>query len=382
MDAAETTAPGFLLLRLVGGPREIGQAHGRAATGLVAQNLDLYFRRFADEVGLSRPEVLRRVRRYWESVEEQSPEFASMVEGIAAGAGQSLLDVAAINLRYELLYSEFSRIGQTELGGMPAPAGECTAFAVLPEASADGHLWMGQNWDWIPGVAGLLQHITRADGLRVLCFTEAGIAGGRIGLNSAGIGLAVNGLLSNEDDWSRLGRPFHLRTWEVLCSTSLPRAAGVVAGGVRSCSANFLIGCAGSPGEGTAVDLEAAPGGICTHHPAAGTLAHANHFRDPGRLGIWQPIVEEKRSTYRRCDRMERLLAGAAALGPIASGALKAALRDHDEPPDSICRHTNPALPEGERYQTVASIIMDLHAGLLYAAAGPPCTHAYEEYHF
>ncbi len=380
MGAAET-APGFPLLRLAGGPREIGEAHGRAAAGLVAHNLELYFRRFAGEAELSRPEVLRRTRLYWESVEEQSPEFASMVEGIAGGAGQPLLDVAAMNLRYELLYSEFSRIGQTELGVMPAPAGECTAFAVVPEASADGHLWMGQNWDWIPGVAGLLQHITRAGGLRVLCFTEAGIAGGKIGMNSAGIGLAINGLLSNEDDWSRLGRPFHVRTWDVLCSTSLPQAARAVTGGVRSCSANFLIGRAGMPREGNAVDLEAAPRGICEHHPAAGTLAHANHFRDPNRLGIWQPIVEEKRSTYHRCDRMERLLAGAAARGPIAGEALQAALRDHDEPPDSICRHTNPALPEGERYQTVASIIMDLHAGLMYAAAGPPCSHPYQEHH-
>jgi len=374
------TAPGFPLLRLAGGPREVGLAHGRAAAGLVAHNLDLYFRRFADEAKLPRPEVLRRAERYWRALREQSPEFAVMVEGIAEGAGQPLPDVAAMNLRFELLYSEFSRIGQTELGGMPAPAGECTAFAILPEVSADGHLWVGQNWDWIPQVAGVLQHVTRPDGLRILCFTEAGIAGGKIGFNSAGIGLAVNGLLSNEDDWSRLGRPFHLRTWEVLCSATLSQAVGAVTNGNRSCSANFLIGQAGQPGEGTAVDLEAAPGGVCSHEPVAGTLAHANHFRDPDRLGIWQPIVEEKRSTYHRCDRMERLLADATSRGPITGETLQGMLRDHNGRPESICRHPNRELPEAERYESVASIIMDLHAGLMLVAAGPPCANAYQEH--
>lgn len=370
----------FPFLRTSGSPRAVGEAHGRAAAALVAHNIDVYFRRFADEVELPRAEVLRRTEDYWRLVKEQSPEFAGMIEGIASGAGQPLLDVAAINLRFEFLYGEFSRIGQAELGAIASPAGECTAFAVLPQASADGHLRIGQNWDWIPDVAGLLLHVTRPDGLRVLCFTEAGIAGGKIGMNSAGLGLVVNGLLSHQDDWSRMGRPFHLRTWEVLCSRTLAEAAEVVTNGVRACSANFLIAQAGSAGEGSAVDLEAAPHGVCRLEPAGGILAHANHFRDPDRLGIWQPIVEEKRSTYHRCDQMERLLSNATARGAIATDALPGILRDHEEYPDSICRHVNPSLPHAERYQTVVSIIMDLHAGEMQAAAGPPCTHAYEEY--
>ncbi len=368
------------LVRLAGTPRQVGEAHGKAVADLIAHNLEVYFRRFAEETRLDRDEVFRRAGTYWPEVRTQSPEFAAMVEGIAAGAQRPLLEIVALNLRYELLYTEFSRIGQADLGGVPAPAGECTAFAVLPEASADGHLRIGQNWDWFPEVAGLLLHVTRPDGLRVLCFTEAGIAGGKIGLNSAGLGLVVNGLLSNEDDWSRLGRPFHLRTWEVLCSTTLAGAVEAVTRDDRSCSANFLVGKAGSSGEGAAVDLEAAPRGICAHEPVAGMLAHANHFRDPERLGIWEPIVEEKRSTYHRCRRMERLLADAAARGPVAGGTLQEILRDHDERPDSICRHPNPALPEAERYQTVVSIIMDLHAGRMHAAAGPPCVSAYQEY--
>jgi isopenicillin-N N-acyltransferase-like protein len=239
---------------------------------------------------------------------------------------------------------------------------------------------MGQNWDWIPDVAGLMVHVTRADGLRILCFTEAGIAGGKIGLNSAGIGLAVNGLLSNMDDWRRLGKPFHARTWDVLCSATLEGAVHAATGGVRSCSANFLIGKADAPGAGAAIDVEAAPPGFCTHQPTAGTLAHANHFRDPDSLGIWQPLVEEKRSTYHRCDRMERRLADATADGVTSAETLMEILRDHDGSPDSICRHPNPALPAAERYATVTSAVMDLHAGRMLVSSGPPCENAYNEH--
>ncbi len=53
------------------------------------------------------------------------------------------------------------------------------------------------------------------DGLRTLSFTEAGIFGGKIGLNSAGLGLTVNGLTTTDDDWSRLSKPFHVRCYEI-----------------------------------------------------------------------------------------------------------------------------------------------------------------------
>ena len=367
------------LIRLAGGPADQGRAFGRATADLVAHNLEIYFKRFLGETYLDRAEVLRRVDRYWPVVETEAPVFAATVAGIAEGAAQPLPVVAALNLRYELLYAEFSRLGQAE-PEYRYPAGECTAFAVLPETSTDGHLRIGQNWDWIPDVAGVLVHVTQPGGLRVLCFTEAGIAGGKIGANSAGVGLVVNGLVSSDDDWTRMGRPFHARTWDILCSTRLEDAVKAVSAGDRACSANFLIAQAGPLGRGEAVDIEAAPRGVCLQRPRGGVFAHANHFLEPERLGISQPLVEERLSTYHRCDRMQQMLAAGSAHGRIAPDALQAMLRDHDGLPESVCRHPNPRLHEPDRYQTVVSMIMDLHAGRVLAAAGPPCANAFVEY--
>jgi hypothetical protein len=60
-----------------------------------------------------------------------------------------------------------------------------------------------------PEVRGALLHTIEPDGMKTLGFTEAGIFGAKIGLNSAGIGLVINGMTTTDDDWSRLSLPFH-----------------------------------------------------------------------------------------------------------------------------------------------------------------------------
>src|SRR5688572_10528773 len=220
----------------------MGRAHGEAAREAIAINLELYFRRFADEGGVERGEACRRGAAYLRVIEANALEYGEMVRGIAEASGRPLDEIAALNARYEILYSEFTRTIM-ELTGQPAPTGGadgCTAFAALPEATPDGHLRMGENWDWIPGVRGLMLRVVQPDGLRALCFTEAGIAGGKIGLNSAGIGLAINGLVSTLDSWRRLKTPFHVRTWRVLTSPTLDAALQAILNEERSCSANFL----------------------------------------------------------------------------------------------------------------------------------------------
>jgi len=49
--------------------------------------------------------------------------------------------------------------------------------------------------------------------------------------------------------------------------------------------------------------------------------------------------------------------------------------------PDSICGHENPADPPHERSQTVISLIMDLTAGTVWAAPGPPCEGVFAAFH-
>src|SRR5437867_1789030 len=194
--------PELRILDLPAVPFEAGYHHGREAADLIAHNLGVYFDRFQREARLSPNEVRGRARGYLPVIEAADPAYADAMRGAAEGSRLSLDDLAVLNARYELIYSQYSAIIQENAAH--APAGGCTAFAVTPEASADGHLWLGQNWDWFPQVRGLVLRAQHPGGFTVAAFTEAGIVGGKIGMNSAGLGLVINGLLSHRDDWRRL----------------------------------------------------------------------------------------------------------------------------------------------------------------------------------
>lgn len=346
------------VLELGGEPYEIGYGHGVGAKPRIERNLALYFRRYRDEVGLARGEVLRRAGVWLDRVEDLDPAYAAMVRGLSDGSGFPILDLAALNARYELFYGEFVHQGL---------ATACTAFAVLPERTKNGHLLLGENWDWFPEVAGLWLRVEWGD-LAVLAFTEAGIAGGKIGLNSAGVGLAVNGLVSHLDRWDGEGIPFHVRTWRILCARGLREAVDAVGRGGAPGSANFLLGAAGE-----AVDLERAPSGAARVEPTDGILVHANHFLAPERLGVREPLAEERRSTHLRQARLAEILSNAAGHGPLAAETVQDALRDHLGHPDSVCRHESPLFPSRANYATALSVVMDLHARRLAYTVGPPC---------
>ncbi|HEU5298640.1 MAG TPA: C45 family peptidase [bacterium] len=369
--------PALPIVELPGSPRDDGVAHGRAAGEAIAENLRIYYDRFQREARLTPAETRERARMYLAVIDREEPAYGAAMRGVAEGAGLALDDVAVLNARYEIFYSQYSTINQAAAQPHGIPAGGCTAFAVTPDVSSDGHLYLGQNWDWFPAVRGVVLRRRAGGGAALLAFTEAGIVGGKIGMNAHGLGLVINGLLSSRDDWSTLYTPFHVRTWRILHAHALRDAVRVVTDELRSCSANFLIGQAGDPSE--VVDIEAAPHATCALAPEGGVLAHANHFVDPGRLDVWQPLAEEKTSTYHRADRMHAMLAKGARTRSLDAQSIMGILRDHDGHPDSVCRHPNLTLPEEERVESVVSVIEDLTAGRFYVAGGTPCTTPFVE---
>jgi len=363
------------VVNLSGSPREWGFQHGKAARKRIADNVALYRQRFAYWTKASPEELRRRAEAYREVIAKTSPAYFAAMEGIAEGSRLDLLDVVAVNVRYEILYSGFVDRG-IELARSVEAVGGCTSFAVAPSHSENGHVLLGQNWDWIPEVQGLLVRTHASDGTRQLAFTEAGIAGAKIGFNSHGIGLAVNGLVSNADSWSRLRKPFHVRCWEILAARDFATAASAVSGEPRACSANFVLAQAGSPPQ--IADFETAPETECRLEATDGFVAHTNHFSDETKLGVWQPLAEDRTSTFHRYERANGLLRSRIARGrKIGVEDLKALLRDHEGEPNNICRHGDPARPPEERFETVVSVIMDLDTREMYVAPGTPCTVRY-----
>jgi isopenicillin-N N-acyltransferase-like protein len=355
------------MVSLSGSTAEQGRQHGEHLRKLIRHNVDCYFERFRGEAGLSRRDILHRGSIYAKAIAQSNPRYFEGMTGIAAGAAVTIEEITALNVRYEILYFQYA-MRQMASGG-----DGCTAFALAPAKTEDGHLWIGQNWDWIPEVKGALLHTVHNNGVQTLAFTEAGIFGGKIGVNSAGLALAINGISTTDDNWQRLTTPFHVRCFEILLQKNIDDAVDIIERESRACSANFLL--AQTP-ERT-LDVEAAPDQANRISPRNGCLVHTNHFVDPQAIGVKEPPDENRRFSFLRRDRLQSRI---EATRVITRQQLQEWLQDHQNSPRSICRHENPDAPIDERYQTVSSIIIDVEERVLWATAGPPCQHPYHQY--
>jgi len=362
------------MVRLSGPAYEQGLTHGRELKGRIAHNLAVYFERFEREVGLSRGEVLDMAHRYANAIAGQNAAYHDGLRGVADGSGFAFEELTALNVRYELLYYKFGKnamaAAEAARSGGDAVDG-CTAFAALPEITESGHLLMGQNWDWIPEVQGAVLHTQDLNGIETLAYTEAGIVGAKIGFNSAGVGLCINGMTTTADDWGRMQKPFHVRCYEILRSRTFEGAVNVVTGEPRNIAGNFLI--AQAPGK--VADVEAAPDKVNLLGCTAGCLTHANHFVDPEGTGIKEAPNDRRVYSWRRQERLRELLLAAA---PLSVEKIQAALRDTQDDPFGICRHRNPAEPPEMHYTTVTSVVMDLDARVLHITDGPPDEGPYQ----
>jgi isopenicillin-N N-acyltransferase-like protein len=348
----------------------MGLTHGKLLKDRIAHNLSTYFDRFQREIHLGRSAVRDVAARFAELAKATEPAYFAGMEGVAAGSGFELIDIAAINARYEILYYQFGRLamaqGLAESEEPPeATTDGCTAFAALPQITANGHLLVGQNWDWIPEVRGAVLHTTEPDGLQTLAYTECGIVGAKIGFNSDGVSLCINGMTTVDDDWARSVTPFHVRCYKILRSRTLEDAVNVLAGEPRACAGNFLI--AQTPDR--VADVEAAPDKINVLTCDGGCLTHANHFVAPQDLGIVEAPSERRVYSRRRQNRLRELLTQRV---PLTVEGIESALRDTRDDPFGICRHRDHAVGPEEHYVTVTSVVMDLTAKVLHLTDGPP----------
>ncbi|WP_169732452.1 C45 family autoproteolytic acyltransferase/hydolase [Haloglycomyces albus] len=358
------------VIEVSGSPYERGLTQGDVFGADVAANAREYRSRIR-VAGLSDAEIKRRSRDFITRCGDFDPDYLAMMEGVSRGSGTELEDVAMSNARYELLYTTWSEFGRPTIASVK---GECTSVGATSPGFTDGAVRIAQNWDWFPQIkGGWLRY--REGGVNVLGFTEAGIVGPKIGLNSAGIGVCLMGMGSSDDTWQVAGMPVHMRTWKVLSSTTLAEALATVSLPRPGCSANFLIG---SRDEGV-INVETSPHGtVTTHQNGSDPLIHANHFLSPEALGVDQSwLASGRQSTFVRQERMETLL----GTGPLDEKDVESALRDHENAELSLCRHVVEEEPPELWSSTAMAVHMNLSEGHLRYTWGPPCESEFEQLH-
>lgn len=363
-----STQHGLERLELSGGPERRGETHGEAFADEIAANVERYLSVF-EHYGADRDTVYDQAEQFADIIERENADYFAEMAGVAAGAGDDvdLLDVTVLNARWEVMYSAYAEAAEGEVE-KAAPDG-CTAFGARPEFTAAGRTLVGENWDWIPEIETFLMDLQPEDGPRSLTMTEAGIVGGKIGVNEHGIGMLLNGLVAEGDGEDPFKKPYHVRFREAMLADSLHGAIQPLIEKDRACSANVLL----AHEEGEMIDLELAPEIQNYLYPEDGLLTHANHFQDRDRVDSQFERIAT--STLCREPRLRRLLEQQA--GGLSVATAQEALRDHFGHPQSVCMHPDADDHELERDQTNVSVVMDLEKRELYATQGPPCENEY-----
>ncbi|MCS7240693.1 MAG: C45 family peptidase [Candidatus Bipolaricaulota bacterium] len=334
------------VLNLPADPYAAGLLHGQTLASEIRQNLALYQERLEKAYGLARREGLRRARVHLERLAAWAPEYLLGLQGLAQGAGLTPAEIALLDARYELFYAEFAKEG-------------CTALFLRPPKAEE--MLLAQTWDWIPSVWGIWVRVPLGD-CGVLAFTEAGIFGGKIGLNRAGLGLCLTGLASPGDRWDGEGIPLHARVWRALQALTLAEAVEILSATPSPCSAGFLVG----DGEGAAC-VELTPNEARVFPIPHASFVHANHFL---LFSLQAGARAELENSYSRQVRAEALL---AAQPSLAVAQVFAVLRDHQGFPNGICRHPDEGLPPWERWATNLAVVLAPRRGEIQFTWGSPC---------
>lgn len=278
-----------------------------------------------------------------------APALALEMTGIALGAGLEPWQVAAVNARTEILAA------LRDTGD-----GECSTAVALTGAEPR----TVQTWDWYDHLRDVpvLWAFDSGTGVAVRTFTEFGVLA-KIGVNSAGLGVHFN-ILRHVSDHSRIGVPVHLVARRVLAEATTVEEAAAVARSARvSASTALTVVTAGA-----AATIELSPAGVAVV-PAGGVLVRTNHFLDAD-LAVGERLGVERPLTY---DRLAHLRAHAAELASGDVTARARGLLSHAPDGAPVCAHADPALPFDQRWETVATIALDVTTTQIHVHEGGPC---------
>jgi isopenicillin-N N-acyltransferase-like protein len=344
----------FPVVEVSGGAFERGRLHGEMARGRVELSLANYARLFSFN-GMAWEEAQRRSAEYRDLIGGFDPDLLEEMEGIARGAGRPFSEILALNARTEVLPPSF-------LAG--ADAGECTAIAVSPAASATGETLLAQNWDWVGAQRGALILLRVQEGAAPACLTltEAGMLA-KIGFNSCGVGVCLN-ILRSVFDGTQTGVPVHVLLRALLKRASVRDAVEFSSKLSFGGSSNILMADSG----GDVASLEFAPKGLRVVRAEGATLCHTNHFIHP-EAADWQATQLASLSSI---PRLERAREHAASRAKHGLEDVKRLLRDETAGLLSICRKPDLSLPPEAQIESVASVVMELARGVMHVAPDVP----------
>ena len=346
-------------------PFKRGESYGAQASPLIGMAINTYKAHTARAgIGWEIAQEVAMRHLTWVEENENLPEMVEEINGIATGSGNDIRDIAVLNCIYELLHFP----------------NECTAFALKREATADGHIILGQNWDQNPVMGAhtlILDIFEKETGKHIFGITEAGQlikSGICVHKDESVTAICGNSILSSKDKVG-IGCPASILRRKALTFGRMESILNLVTGSARSVSSNINV----ATSENEAFAIELLPEVVESEDrllmdpyyiikPMSGIVTHDNSIKSV-------PQIDVLRHGHPRGTHLKILFS--EAVGRIDLDYIKKCLSDHEGYPGSICSH---GCDENDDWQTIASVIYDLDARTAHICCGAPCRNNYIEF--
>jgi len=345
------------MVELEGDYYEMGEQYGRVCRQAIRAAFITNARITEFYTGLKAAQCAKRVEHFIPYLEETVPDLCDEVRGIAAGTG--------LGYTHMLAFQFHGR----DLGGV----GGCTMVHLHP-GETGGPSITGQTVDWTPSLERYYHVVARRPnkGLDTVQYTLAGLLG-LIGKNEKGTSVFMNILLTSEK--IRVGIPAYLMLRLLMEQPSLADALDALTRARRTSPFNFMV----SAGDG-AFNAESSASHLQITDIGHRNYVHTNHcLRKPMSQEDSYTKTVRSDETLHRYDRMRAILRRKKA--PIRDvESLFSLLKDHEDYPDSICRHARTGFPSSGRMKTLGAVLMKDGEDGIWVAHGNPCESSLEFY--
>lgn len=349
------------LIRVGGSHREIGQQIGLACAAQIRRGIEnarKLLENTYNNLELTWDGAQIQARKYLPFAQERYQQYVEEMIGMAEGANLPFEDLMVVNAMEAVTMDALHLT-------------KCSTFAVNGDLTADGHVLVAHNEDWLPEDENdvYVLHATPNDEPPFLAMTYGGLLA-NIGFNAAGIAQCCDSVYPTD---SRIGIPRLVVSRAVLGARSLAEAVRMVLVPLRAAGYNHVL--AHESGELYSVEVSARRFAIL--YGEDGYLAHTNHYLDSKMQAI-EHEPDELIGTRLRYFRAIRLLKRTTE---HTIKTLQSIQRDHQNFPNSICNHYTEDIDPLDREKTINAMIIDLTTKAMHISWGNPCENAYHTYY-
>jgi len=349
------------LVRVAGTHREMGRQIGEACRKQVQHSIENGRSLVADayeQLELTWAGAQIQSRKYVPFAQERYPQYVEELMGIAEGADVTFEDLAVLNAMEAVTMDALHLT-------------RCTSMAVNDDRTADGHVLMAHNEDWVPEDEDdvFIIHATPKNEPPFLAMTYGGLLP-NIGFNAYGVAQLCDSVYPND---SRIGTPRVVVSRAVLASKTPGEAIRHTLSAQRAAGYNHML--VHESGELYSVEVSARKFAIL--YGEDGYIVHTNNYL----AEAMQPVEREPEDLISSRVRYFRALRLIKREDAHSMKTLQSIQRDHVNFSNSICNHSINATDPLDREKTVNAMVIDLTAREMHISWGNPCENPYHTYH-